>query len=165
MASGPGLIFIHEDGNIEGMTFEVDYLNRIPLIRSQKRNPLAENLPDIVPYPDWFDVVLIERDYQVISYYDINPTSEGLEKLRNMGLPRFFPAAVAKPNGKGNMYYLAGDFSDLRTNLGSSRFEGLPFLWRGLHLVTDYTDRESFFWNYYYPLTSKILEIAYKEKK
>ena len=61
-----------------------DYLNKIPLIRSQKRNPLAENLPDIVPYPDWFDVVLIERDYQVISYYDINPTAEGLEKLRNL---------------------------------------------------------------------------------
>ncbi|MEN2282003.1 hypothetical protein AAGF08_07670 [Algoriphagus sp. SE2] len=165
MTPGPGLIFIHEDGVVEGMKFEEDYLNKIPLIRSQKRNPLAENLPDIVPYPDWFDVVLIERDYQVISYYDINPTADGLEKLRSLGLPRFFPAAVAKPNGIGNLYYFAGDFSDLRSDLGSSRFSGLPFLWKGLHLVTDYTDRESFFWNYYYPLTSKILERAYSEKR
>ncbi|MBN7816672.1 hypothetical protein [Algoriphagus pacificus] len=164
MSNGPGLIFIHEDGKVEGMTFEEDYLNKIPFIRTQKRNPIAENLPELVPYPDWFDVVLIERDYQVISYYDINPTAEGLEKLRSMGLPRFFPAAVSKQNGKGNMYYFAGDFSDLRTNLGSAKFAGLPFLWKGLHLVTDHTDRESFFWNYYYPLTSKILETAYLEK-
>ncbi|MBN3519131.1 hypothetical protein JYB62_03875 [Algoriphagus lutimaris] len=164
LPSGPGLIFIHEDGRIEGLTFKEDFQNKIPLIRSQKINPLSELLPEVVPYPDWFDVVLIERDYKVISYYDINPTSEGLEKLRSMGLPRFFPAAVVKDNGKGKLYYLAGDYSDLRVDLGSSQFTGLPFFWKGLHLVTDYTDRESFFWNYYYPLTSKILEDAYSSK-
>jgi len=164
LPKGPGLIFIHEDGKVEGLTFETDYQNKIPLIRTQRINPLSKLLPEIVPYPDWFDVVLIERDYQVISYYDINPTSEGLEKLRSMGLPRFFPAAIVKNNGKGKMYYLAGDFSDLRIQLGSPRFSGLPFFWKGLHIVSDYTDRESFFWNYYYPLTSQILEISYKSK-
>ncbi|EAZ82854.1 hypothetical protein [Algoriphagus machipongonensis] len=162
LPNGPGLLFIHEDGKIEGLSFESDYLNKIPLIRTQRINPIGENLPEIVPYPDWFDVVLIERNYNVISYYDISPTPEGLEKLREMGLPRFFPAAVVKDNGKGKMYYLSGDFSDLRTNLGSHKFTGLPFFWKGLHLASDHTDRESFFWNYYYPLTSKILQISSK---
>ncbi len=164
LPSGPGLIFIHENGQIEGLTFGDDYQNKIPLIRTQRINPIGENLPEIIPYPDWFDVVLIERDYQVISYYDINPTNEGLEKLRSMGLPRFFPAAIVKDNGKGKMYYLAGDFSDLRVELGSPKFTGLPFFWKGLHLLTDYTDRESFFWNYYFPLISNFLEESYNSK-
>lgn len=164
MEPGPGLIFIHEDGKIEGLTFEEDYQNKIPLIRTQRINQLGQTLPDVVPYPDWFDVVLIERAYNVISYYDINPTTDGLEKLRTMGLPRYFPAAVVKNNGKGKLYYFSGDFSDMRNHLGSARFKGLPFLWRGMHFVSDYTDRESFFWNYYFPLTSKILEVAYDSK-
>lgn len=158
VSPGPGLIFVREDGKVESLTFKTDYLHQIPLIRTQRNNKPGFNLPEIVPYPDWFDIVMIERDYEVISYYDINPTPEGLEKLREMGLPRFFPAAVSKNSGKGSLYYFAGDFSDQRTDLGSARFTGLPFLWRGFHVVTDYTDRQSFFWNYYYPLTSKIFK-------
>jgi hypothetical protein len=100
----------------------------------------------------------------VISYYDIDPSDQGKEKLREMGLPRYFPAVVTKKVGKGQYYYFAGDFSDMQNNLGSPRFTGLPVLWRGLHIVSDYTDRESFYWNYFYPLLSQVLEKAYDEK-
>jgi hypothetical protein len=156
--AGPGLIFVKDTGEIEALLFETDYQNKIPVIRSQKVNKHGIRLPELVPYPDWFDVVLIERDYQVISYYDINPTVKGMERLRSMGLPRFFPAAVFRKLTKGSQYYFAGDFSDMRGNLGSPQFKGLPILWRGLHVVADYTDRKSFFWNYYYPLLDQIFE-------
>lgn len=164
VAPGPALVFVRDDGKVEAFTFQEDYLNKIPLIRTQRINEHDFSLPEVIPYPDWFDIVMIERDYEVISYYDINPTSKGLEKLRDMGLPRFFPAAVTKQSGKGRLYYLSGDFSDQRTNLGSAKFTGLPYLWRGVHVVTDYTDRQSFFWNYYYPLTSNIFKKVYDEK-
>ena len=108
--------------------------------------------------------MLIERDYQVISYFDIDPSEEGKAKLRDMGLPRYFPAAVIKEMEGGQYYYLSGDFSDMQNSIGSSRFRGLPKLWRGLHVVTDYTDRESFYWNYFYPLLSQILAKTYTEK-
>lgn len=162
---GPGLVFVRDDGKVETLTFNTDYQNQIPLIRTQRNNKPGFNLPEVIPYPDWFDIIMIERDYQVISYYDINPTEQGLEKLREMGLPRFFPAAVSKNHGKGSLYYLSGDFSDQRTDLGSAKFTGLPYLWRGFHVVTDYTDRQSFFWNYYYPLTSKIFKNVYEGKE
>ncbi|SFB12561.1 hypothetical protein [Algoriphagus aquimarinus] len=161
---GPGIVFVHENGTVEAFSNEVDYLGRIPKIRTQRINQLGFKLPEIVPYPDWFDIVLIERDYQVISYYDIDPTDLGKEKLRSMGLPRFFPAAVVKNVGKGQYYYLAGDFSDMQNPLGSPHFKGLPMLWRGLHTVSDFTDRESFYWNYFYPLLSQIMDKTYKEK-
>ncbi|OOG77717.1 hypothetical protein [Algoriphagus sp. A40] len=161
--SGPGLIFIKESGEIEAFLFQTDYQNKVPLIRTQKVNKHGFSLPEVVPYPDWFDVMMIERDYQVISYYDINPTSEGLQKLRDMGLPRFFPAAVVRHLEKGSQYYFSGDFSDLRGDLGSSRFYGVPTLWRGFYVASDYPDRQSFFWNYYFPLISQILQESRKK--
>ncbi|WPR77121.1 hypothetical protein [Algoriphagus sp. NG3] len=165
MPSGPGIVFVHEDGRVDAFSNNRDYYGGIPKIRTQKINKHGFKLPEVVPYPDWFDIVLIQRDYQVISYYDIDPSELGKEKLREMGLPRFFPAAVVKDIGEGQYYYLAGDFSDMRYSLGSSRFQGLPALWRGLHLITDYTDRKSFYWNYFYPLLSQILDRSYENKQ
>ncbi|WP_057936469.1 hypothetical protein [Algoriphagus resistens] len=165
LPSGPGIAFVHENGSVEAFSNGLDYFGETPKIRTQRINQHGFKLPEIVPYPDWFDIVLIDRDYQVISYYDIDPSDRGKEKLRNMGLPRFFPAAVVKNVGNGQYYYLAGDFSDMQNSTGSPRFQGLPVLWRGLHLVTDYTDRESFYWNYFYPLLSQILERTYAKKK
>jgi hypothetical protein len=161
--SGPGLIFIRESGQIEAFLHLQDYQNKIPLVRTQKVNKHGFKLPEVVPYPDWFDVVMIERDYQVISYYDINPTEAGLQRLRDMGLPRFFPASVVRNFEKGSQYYFAGDFSDIRGDFGSAHFFGLPTLWRGLHVASDYTDRQSFFWNYYYPLITQLLETSRKK--
>lgn len=161
---GAGIIFVHEDGRLFAIQAGTDYLNMIPEIRTQPMNKHGFNLPEIIPYPDWFDIVLIERSYEVISYYDINPTTEGMQKLREMGLPRFFPAAVVQNSDQGQLYYLSGDFTDLRQNLGSSRFTGLPSLWRGLHLISNYNDREAFFWNYYYPLMSQILKKSKSRK-
>lgn len=158
MTSGPGIVFVHENGTVEAFSNGVDYMGETPKIRTQKINQMGFKLPEVVPYPDWFDIVLIQRDYQVISYYDIDPTAQGISKLRDMGLPRYFPAAVVKDVGEGQYYYLSGDFSDMHHSLGSPRFLTLPVLWRGFHLVSDFTDRESFFWNYYYPLLSQIIE-------
>lgn len=161
--AGPGIVFVHENGSVEAFSDGLDYMGTTPKIRTQKINQHGFKLPEIVPYPDWFDIVLIERDYQVISYYDIDPTELGKEKLRQMGLPRYFPAAVMKDVGVGKYYYFSGDYSDMQNSIGSPRFMGLPMLWRGFHLVTDYTDRESFYWNYFYPLLSQILEKTYDE--
>ncbi len=154
---GPGLIFIHESGQIEGFIYGKDYENQVPLIRTQRGNKPGYHLPEVVPYPDWFDVMMIERDYEVISYYDISPTSEGIQRLRSMGLPRFFPAAVVRKVDGGKQYYFSGDFSDIGDRFGSTHFVGLPVLWRGIHVASDYSSKQSFYWNYYYPLIRQIL--------
>lgn len=161
---GSGLIFINEDGRIDIFKDAIDYKGKLPLIRTLPTINQGFKLPEYVPYPDWFDIVLIERDYQVISYYDISPTEAGKEKLRELGLPRFFPAAVVKSNSEGSFYYFSGDFADSGSTFGSAKFFGVPALWRGYHIVSDYTDRQSFYWNYYYPLLSEILERSYKNK-
>lgn len=165
VAPGPGIVFVHENGTVEVFSNRIEYNGEIPIIRTQRINQHGFKLPEMVPYPDWFDVVLIEREYQVISYYDINPSEIGKEKLREMGLPRFFPAAVVKDSQEGQFYYFSGDFSDMKNSMGSPRFQGIPSLWRGFHLVTNYNDPESFYWNYYYPLLSQVLSQTYERQK
>ncbi len=155
---GPGMIFIEESGRIEALLYEEDFANETPMIRTQLMNKGGFKLPELVPYPDWFDIVLIERDFNVISYFDINPTVSGIQKLRNMGLPRFFPAAVVREVEGAKQYYFSGDFSDFRYGLGSAKFYGLPFFWRGIYLANNYNDRRGFYWNYYYPLMEQILD-------
>ncbi|TDQ18739.1 hypothetical protein DFQ04_0545 [Algoriphagus boseongensis] len=162
--SGAGLVFVKNTGEIEVFSFGKDYQNQVPFIRTQKVNKHGFSLPQVVPYPDWFDVVMIERDYQVISYYDIDPTNEGLQRLRSMGLPRFFPAAVFREINGGMQYYFAGDFSDMENRLGSPSFAGLPLLWRGLYVVADHRNRQSFYWNYYLPLITQVFEKVYESK-
>lgn len=165
VSPGPGIVFVHENGTVEVFSNGIEYFGEIPKIRTQRINKHGFKLPEVVPYPDWFDVVLIERDYQVISYYDIDPSDLGKEKLREMGLPRFFPAAIMKDIGEGQYYYFAGDFSDLKSPIGAAHFQGLPSLWRGFHLISNFNDRESFYWNYYYPLLSQVLEKSYRKKE
>lgn len=160
---GSGLIFINEDGRIDVFKSGVDYKGELPIIRTLSNLNQGFKLPEFVPYPDWFDIVLISRDYQVISYYDINPSLQGEEKLKKLGLPKFFPAAVVKNNSAGDFYYFSGDFAESKESFGSSKFYGVPTLWRGFHLVSDYADRESFYWNYYFPLMSEIIKRASKD--
>lgn len=155
--TGPGIVFVKDSGEIEAFLSEKDFTNATPLIRTQKLNKAGFKLPELVPYPDWFDIVLIERDYQVISYFDIGPTLDGVQRLRSMGLPRFFPASIVRTVEGAKQYYFSGDYADFGGALGTPNFYGLPFFWRALYVATDYTDRKSFFWNYYYPLLSQIL--------
>ena len=154
---GPGMVFLHENGSLEILQFGKDFMNNVPSIVSTTKNQKRYGIPEIVKYPYWIDVILVSRDFEVISYYDLLPTEEGIEKLREMGVPRYFPAAVVKENGKGKFYYFCGDFADNPIKGNSYKFFGINKLWKMFLQAEDYSQRNSFFWNYYYPLMNTII--------
>lgn len=156
--SGSGMVFLHENGSLEILQFGEDFMSNVPSIVSTTKNQKKYGIPEIVKYPYWIDVILVSRDFEVISYYDLLPTDEGVEKLREMGIPRYFPAAVVKENGKGRFYYFCGDFADNPVSSNSYRFFGINKLWRMFLQAEDYSQRNSFFWNYYYPLMKTIIK-------
>jgi hypothetical protein len=156
--SGSGMVFLHENGSLEILEFGKDFMSNVPSIVSTSKNQKKYGIPEIVKYPYWIDVVLVSRDFEVISYYDLLPTEEGIDKLREMGVPRYFPAAVVKENGKGKFYYFCGDFADNPVSGSSYKFFGISKLWRMFLQAEDYSQRNSFFWNYYYPLMKNILK-------
>lgn len=155
---GSGLVFLHENGRIEILRKETDLMHPVPNIMTSPLNQKKYNLPELVKYPYWIDIMLVSRDYEVISYYDIAPTPEGLDMLRDMGLPRYFPAAVVKPIGTGKFYYFCGDFADNPVAGGAYRYYGIGWLYRMILQADDYSQRNSFFWNYYFPIMNVILQ-------
>ncbi|TVP54691.1 MAG: hypothetical protein EA341_00055 [Mongoliibacter sp.] len=160
---GSGQVFLHERGRLEILESGVDISKDVPSIMSDVNNQRRFGIPEIVKYPYWIDVVLVSRDYDVISYFEISPTESGINKLRDMGLPRFFPAAVSKKVGEnGRFFYFSGDFADMRLNNTSHRFYALARLYRLFLHAEDYSQPSSFFWNYYYPLFKTILADASK---
>ncbi len=160
---GSGLVFLHEYGRIEIFENGRHTGVKVPNIQSSLQSQQKYGIPKTVKYPYWFDVILVSRDFEVISYYDIEPTAEGLEMLRDMGLPRYFPAAVVKANGKGKIYYFSGDFADNPIANSSYKYYGVAGLWRMFLQADDYSHRGSFFWNYYFPLMENILEVIEAE--
>jgi hypothetical protein len=155
---GPGMVFVHENGTLEILQFGKDFKSNVPNIVSTAKSQKRYEIPEIVKYPYWIDVILVSSDFEVISYYDLLPTETGIDKLREMGVPRYFPAAVVKENGKGKFYYFCGDFADNPVSGSSFRFYGISKLWRMFLQAEDYSQRNSFFWNYYYPLMKNILK-------
>lgn len=154
---GSGLIFLHENGRIEVMK-NIEHLgDPVPTVVTNLQAQTRYGLPEMVKYPYWFDIMLVSRDFEVISYYDIQPTAAGVELLREMGLPRYFPAVVHKKSGNASFYYFSGDYSDNRIADNSYQYQGIATLWRMFLHPDDFSQRRSFFWNFYYPLMKEIL--------
>lgn len=162
---GSGMVFLHEDGQIEILSFGDDFQNEVPKILTMPTYQKQFDIPEIVNYPYWIDLMLVSRDYEVVSYYDLTPTDAGLEKMSAWGIPRYFPAVVVKSNGQGKVYYFAGDFADNPVNAQSYKFYGIAKIWRMFLTAEDITRRNSFFWNFYYPLLASILEDCHKRNQ
>lgn len=156
--SGSGMVFLHEEGQIEILEFGDDFQNDVPKILTLPTYQQRFKIPEIVNYPYWIDLMLVSRDYEVVSYYDLKPTDQGLEKMREWGIPRYFPSVVVKSNGRGKVYYFAGDFADNPVQAYSYNFYGIARLWKMLLTAEDISQRNSFFWNFYHPLMASILE-------
>jgi len=163
--SGSAMVFLHENGQIEILKDEVEIKNTVPNIVSSLKSQETYGIPEIVKYPYWIDIIFVSREYEVISYYDLAPTEEGIEKLSELGLPRYFPAVVMKKNGSGKFYYFCGDFADNPVSGSSYNFYGIEKLWRMFLHSEDYSQRNSFFWNFYYPLMSNILKDTYQRNE
>jgi hypothetical protein len=160
---GSGLVFLHERGRIEILRSGEEISREVPRIMTDLKNQKGYGLPESVSYPYWIDIVLVSREFDVISYYEIAPTESGIDKLRDMGLPRFFPAAISKKVGEnGKFFYFSGDFADNRMRGTSYRFYAIARLWRLFLHAEDYSQPSSFYWNYYYPLFKIILADAKK---
>lgn len=154
---GPGMVLLSDKGKIEILSYGVDIMRKVPAIISSRKSQEKYNIPEIASYPYWVDIVLASRDFEVVSYYDLKPTDEGIEKLRSIGLPRYFPAVLAKNIGEnGKFYYFSGDFADNPVNESAYKFYGIARLWRMFLSAEDISSRNSFFWNYYFPLMKSI---------
>lgn len=151
-------VFILEDS-----THLADPVPYIITARYGQKNLL---LPGSMKYPYWFDIISPDLSVnQVVSRFALKLKPSGLAELKKYNVPATFPAIIMHNDENYQFYYFSGDFCDNPIGIGTSYFKGIGFFKWLFYNSDDRADRKSFFWNFYRPLVTNILEQKIKSKK
>ena len=148
-----GLVLITEDSS--------DLLSAVPQIEVSA-TAQQMGLPSKIAYPFWLDVVdpaSIAPANESLADFVISTNASGAAELAKYGIPSRFPAILRHVGNDYEFYYFSGDFCNNPISYTSSYFKGAALLHR---LAPQATNRSSFFWSFYRPLLTYILEEEYQ---
>lgn len=153
-----GIAFVNDNNQVVILEKGTHLIDPLPYIITEESGTETYSLPERIKYPFWFDVIISLPDAnETISSFEINATSEGLKEMKKFGIPGKFPAVIKSKGEDYSFYYFAGDFSDNPVNLTSSYFKGIGFFQGMFYNERVALERKSFFWKFYRPLLSNIL--------
>ncbi len=128
----------------------------VPYIYSSKAAMEKYNVPYKINYPYWFEIVEPGNNIELASF-KIHTNSVGDSILLNNFIPDEFPAIIGS-SGSAPYFYFAGDFADNQVKPILAYFDGIEKIAPYLFYSERPSDRRKFFWEYYRPLMSSILE-------
>ncbi len=159
-----GIAFVNNQDQVVILEDETHLKNAMPYIITEANFQKEYSLPERIKYPFWFDIISWNNEVNTtVSKFVIDANSKGLEELKKYGIPSTFPAVTQHLGDDYNFYYFSGDFADNPVGMGSSYFTGISFFKGLFYDDRNIMERSSFFWNYYRPLISNILE-QYSER-
>ncbi len=154
-----GIAFVHFDERVVVLEDSTDLEQALPHIISNQAAQDEFSLPAKIKYPFWFDIIEPDKKInRVISDFKIDVNKSGADLLRKQGIPLAFPAAISRTAPGYRFYYFSGDFCDNPVTMGTSYFKGISYFKWLFYNTSDPTERSSFFWNYYKPLITEILQ-------
>lgn len=159
-----GIAFVNENDEVVILEDEVHLNRSIPHIITNKKFQKKYDLPESIKYPFWFDVMILDGEYnEIVSVFDINTTPKGIKELKKNGIPTSFPAVTRSTNDDYKFFYFSGDFADNPVPLFSSYFKWIGLFKNFFYDQRNLMERGSFFWNFYKPLVTNILR-EYQEQ-
>lgn len=161
--TNPGIVFVHSDETIAILEKETDLNYEVPLVKSFKYGVEKFNIPKEIRYPYWFDITLsTDTNNRVLSYYELRPNVRGDSILNHHNIPKIFPAAFENITASP-YYYFCGDFTDSPIRKTFDELIGMEYFKMFVLNEYDLNDRTPFFWRYYLPLTTKILDNYFRK--
>ncbi len=136
--------------------------NPIPHILTAPASASMYGLPESVAFDKWFDII-DPLQTEVVSRFSLETTSLGDTLLAANGLSNSFPAVV-RDSVSRRVYYFAGDFATSQVPYFTAKFGGMN-LFKGLLFSDKSDDPNRFFWLYYKPLITGILDEYYSSVK
>jgi len=159
----PGIVFIHKDETIAILEKETDLKREVPLVKSFNYGVEKFNLPKEIRYPYWFDITSsTDTTNRIVSYYELFPNEKGDSILHRHNIPKIFPATIENITNSP-YYYFCGDFTDSPIRKTFDELIGIEYIKMFVLNESDLNDRTPFFWRYYLPMTSKILDNYFKK--
>lgn len=117
-----------------------------------------------VRYNYWFDIIKTKDNATIYSYFILDLTDNGKNKLEEYKIPIFFPAIVYSNNENYKSYYFAGDFVDIDTVPYIYWIYGYDIFNKWTSSNQDEFENKGFFWHAYIPMLKKILSDIYSKK-
>jgi len=161
-----GIAFVNDKDQVIILQDSTELKTPMPHITSSAYGQENFELPAKIKYAFWFDVIQpdLKTNTQVASFtIDVNTTGHKLLAANN--LPSVFPAVIMHRAKDYRFYYFSGDFCDNPISMGTSYFKGIDLFKWMFYDTSDPMERTSFFWNFYKPMVTKILEEEQKLKK
>lgn len=158
--TGAGYVLMQDDAHCEVLRSGGE-VERIGLTLDRRTPPdrLLERARDGIAYPYWFDIVETQPATEVLAEFRWHATPAGDARLKARGLPvRFAAVTRFTAPGAGAAYYFAGDFADNPMADVAVPFAGFLTARRRLESVKLYPSESSFFWSFYVPMVTRLIE-------
>jgi hypothetical protein len=156
-----GMLFIHQSGRVLVLEQGRELLSAIPKIFTDKKYQARLNVPGVMIYPYWIDIMVNRNDSNdVMSKYVLETNRGGEELLKANGIPKIFPAIIHREKDY-IFYYFCGDFADNPTKFRFAKLDGITGLKFLMYNAIDVTDRNRFFWEFYLPMMENFLKESY----
>ncbi|WP_316793688.1 hypothetical protein [Pedobacter frigoris] len=154
-----GVAFVNDHDQVVILEDSTDLKDPMPHITSTAYGQENFGLPARIKYAFWFDVIQpdLKTNTQVASF-NIDVNARGRKLLAKHNLPAVFPAVIMHKDRDYRFYYFSGDFCDNPISMGTSYFKGITFFKWLFYNTADPMERSSFFWNFYKPMVTKILD-------
>lgn len=160
-----GMLFVHEDGRVIVLEEGSELEDAIPVIITEKKYQAEYEIPAVLIYPYWTDIMVNKSDSnEIVSRYKIGTTPSGEELLAKNNIPKIYPAIIRR-KGDFSFHYFCGDFADNPTKFRFAKLDGISALKFLMYNAVDKTDRNRFFWEFYLPMMQNILKTTYENKK
>jgi hypothetical protein len=135
----------------------------IPRIEVSEEGQLHYQLPKSIRYPFWFDVISADTAYNhYLAGFQLGVTQKGKSTLQQNGIPDHFPAITVHINRDYRFFYFSGDFCDNPIVLSGAYLKWVHYIDWFFYNRHDPQERRSFFWLFYRPLVTAILNDYYK---
>ncbi|HXS38440.1 MAG TPA: hypothetical protein VN721_17185 [Flavipsychrobacter sp.] len=161
-----GIAFVNNKDQVVVLEKDTHLTQPIPKIITSEAAARAYNLPEQINYPFWFDVLTTDTSVnKILSHFQIDFNNAGKAELVKYGIPLTFPAVQMHIGDDYQFAYFSADFSDNPLDISSSYFKGAEYFKFLFYNHLDHIDRRKFFWFYYRPLITKILDDYYDKIK
>lgn len=157
----PGIVLLKGENEIIVLEEGKHLANALPFIITGPDEASKYGLAVQVPFDKPFDIIE-PRDNVVFSSFELMITEEGDELLDRHFLTPQFPAVIVNPGDLRSVYF-CGDFASSQIPPWTACFGSLNILKSLLYKEDDLNDTRRFFWQYYKPLLSGMLDNYYLE--
>lgn len=161
-----GIAFVNNSDQVVIVEEKTQLTDAMPYIESNSNGQKKFGLPHRINYPFWFDIILPDTVVNnTIAEFKITVNAAGVAELNKNNIPAHFPAVTIHNGSDYQFYYFSGDFCDNPINMTTAYFKGIRFFKSFFYTTANAGGRVGFFWNFYQPLMTTIVNDYYHQLK